>query len=78
MWAEANKQSTPQCVGQLHHSAMTTTTNFQIFDRLQDNAEDERRKLIAGLVAERAHIEPKYFYDELGCALYAAICQLDD
>jgi dimethylhistidine N-methyltransferase len=57
---------------------MTTTTNFQIFDRLQDNAEDERRKLIAGLVAERAHIEPKYFYDELGCALYAAICQLDE
>jgi dimethylhistidine N-methyltransferase len=57
---------------------MTTTPNFRIFNRLKDNAVDERRKLIAGLRAEHAHIEPKYFYDELGCALYAAICQLDE
>jgi len=57
---------------------MTTTPTFRIFNRLNDNAADERRKLIAGLRAERAHIEPKYFYDELGCALYAAICQLDE
>jgi dimethylhistidine N-methyltransferase len=57
---------------------MTATPNFRIFNRLKDNAVDERRKLTAGLCAEHAHIEPKYFYDELGCALYAAICQLDE
>ncbi|MBC7623430.1 MAG: L-histidine N(alpha)-methyltransferase [Aeromicrobium sp.] len=57
---------------------MTASPNFHIFNRLQDSAADERRKLVAGLRAERAHIEPKYFYDELGCALYAAICQLDE
>jgi dimethylhistidine N-methyltransferase len=63
---------------QLHHSLMATRPNFKIYNRLQDNAADERQKLVEGLRATPAHIEPKYFYDELGCALYAAICQLDE
>jgi dimethylhistidine N-methyltransferase len=36
---------------------------------------DDRAALIAGLRASPAHIAPKYFYDALGCALYAAICE---
>ena len=40
----------------------------------QRHAED-RDELVAGLLARPARIAPKYFYDALGCALYAAICQ---
>ena len=50
----------------------------RIINKLQPNEAAERAALIAGLRASPAHIEPKYFYDELGCALYGAICQLDE
>ena len=50
----------------------------RIINQLHVNRERERTLLIAGLLASPAHIEPKYFYDPLGCALYAAICQLDE
>ncbi|MFH1495677.1 MAG: L-histidine N(alpha)-methyltransferase [Pseudomonadota bacterium] len=42
------------------------------------DAESERQTLIAGLLAPHAAIPPKYFYDELGCLLYAAICSLSE
>jgi L-histidine N-alpha-methyltransferase len=38
----------------------------------------ERRALITGLRASPASIPPRYFYDPLGCALYAAICELPE
>lgn len=41
-------------------------------------AVDERSEVLAGLGAMPARIAPRYFYDELGCALYAAICQLPE
>ena len=50
----------------------------RIINKLQPNEAAERAALIAGLRASPAHIEPKYFYDEMGCALYGAICQLDE
>lgn len=50
----------------------------RIINQLHVNRERERELLITGLLAASAHIEPKYFYDELGCTLYAAICQLDE
>lgn len=50
----------------------------RIINHLRVDEAAERKRLIAGLRAAEAHIEPKYFYDELGCALYAAICQLDE
>ncbi len=52
--------------------------SYQTINRLKIDAAVERKKLIAGLRATPATIEPKYFYDPLGCALYAAICQLDE
>ena len=55
-----------------------TDRGFRIINQLHVNRERERALLIAGLLASPAHIEPKYFYDELGCTLYAAICQLDE
>lgn len=51
---------------------------YRIVDHLHIDEAAERANLIAGLRASHATIEPKYFYDELGCALYAAICQLDE
>ena len=42
------------------------------------NAELEKQALIAGLHAPDASISPKYFYDELGCLLYLAICELPE
>ena len=51
---------------------------YRIVDRLERDAGDERERVIAGLVANPARIEPKYFYDELGCALYGAICRLPE
>ena len=55
-----------------------TANNFQIIDRLHIDHDTEIRRLIVGLRNTPATIEPKYFYDPLGCALYAAICQLDE
>ncbi len=51
---------------------------YRIVNKLETNEAEERKRLLSGLLAARASIEPKYFYDELGCALYAAICQLDE
>lgn len=52
--------------------------NYRIIDRLHIDRDAEISRLIDGLRATPATIEPKYFYDPLGCALYAAICQLDE
>lgn len=38
----------------------------------------ERRAVVESLMAPAASVSPKYFYDELGCALYGAICQLPE
>jgi dimethylhistidine N-methyltransferase len=38
----------------------------------------ERRALVQGLLAPRASISPKYFYDARGCDLFAAICRLPE
>lgn len=51
---------------------------FRIVNRLAIDQVAERVRLVAGLRATYATIEPKYFYDELGCALYAAICLLHE
>jgi dimethylhistidine N-methyltransferase len=38
----------------------------------------EREALLAGLLDAEAHVEPRFFYDAQGCALFGAICQLDE
>jgi len=47
-------------------------------DRLSHDPQVERRTLVANLLATPASIEPKYFYDALGCALFGAICELPE
>lgn len=53
-------------------------SNYHIIDRLQLDSVAERNALIAGLFGRPAAIPPKYFYDELGCALFCAICELPE
>jgi dimethylhistidine N-methyltransferase len=48
----------------------------RIVDRSAPAAIDERSEVVARLRAAPASIAPRYFYDELGCALYGAICRL--
>jgi dimethylhistidine N-methyltransferase len=50
----------------------------RIVDRSIRDEGGERGRVIADLLATPARIAPKYFYDELGCALYGAICQLPE
>ncbi|MEO7762331.1 MAG: L-histidine N(alpha)-methyltransferase [Casimicrobiaceae bacterium] len=53
-------------------------SSYQIVERLTLDSAAERAALIAGLLATPAAIPPKYFYDELGCALFCAICELPE
>ena len=57
---------------------MTAPGSYRILDRLHVDHVAEINRLISGLRGNPATIEPKYFYDPLGCAIYAAICQLDE
>ena len=52
--------------------------HYRMVDRSGGAAEGEREAVIADLFATPARTPPKYFYDELGCALYAAICHLPE
>ena len=49
-----------------------------LLNRLAFDPEGERRDVVAGLLRDPASIAPKYFYDDLGCALYGAICRLPE
>ncbi len=51
---------------------------YRIIDRFSGDHEGERERVVAALMSSPAAIAPKYFYDELGCALYAAICRLPE
>ena len=51
---------------------------YRIVDRSVRTEGTERAEVVAGLLAVPAQIAPKYFYDELGCALYSAICRLPE
>ncbi len=59
------------------HSA---PARVRLIDRRDAHADpdDERRALVAGLFAAPAVISPKYFYDDIGCTLFEAICSLPE
>jgi dimethylhistidine N-methyltransferase len=52
--------------------------NVRLIDRLgsRDDSDDEHAALVEGLFASPAVISPKYFYDDIGCSLFEAICSL--
>jgi dimethylhistidine N-methyltransferase len=51
---------------------------YRVVELGAPRAADERADVVAALIATPASIAPRYFYDELGCALYGAICQLPE
>lgn len=56
----------------------TSPGGYRMLSKPVHAAVDERAQVFAGLLEQPARIAPKYFYDELGCALYGAICQLPE
>jgi dimethylhistidine N-methyltransferase len=50
----------------------------RIVDRFAPDPGDERSTVVSRLLASPASIAPRYFYDDLGCALYGAICRLPE
>lgn len=56
----------------------TKSMQYRIVDRSAGGRSDEREEVVAALLDRPARIAPKYFYDELGCALYGAICRLPE
>ncbi len=53
-------------------------SDYRILERLVRDPAAERAALVDGLRRTPAAIPPKYFYDALGCALFAAICELPE
>ena len=51
---------------------------FRIVDLVGAANRDEREDVVAALLASPASIAPKFFYDDLGCAIYGAICRLPE
>jgi dimethylhistidine N-methyltransferase len=51
---------------------------YRIVDRSTPDSGGEREAVVDALLADPASISPKYFYDELGCAIYGAICELPE
>ena len=51
---------------------------YRIVERFAPDRDGEAGRVAAALLATPASIAPKYFYDELGCALYSAICRLPE
>lgn len=47
---------------------------YRIVNRTQPGDAEELLRLRSGLLASRARIDSKYFYDATGCALFNAIC----
>jgi dimethylhistidine N-methyltransferase len=56
----------------------TKAVQYRIIDRSTGDRAGERERVIEELLASPARIAPRYFYDELGCALYGAICRLPE
>ncbi len=56
----------------------TKAIQYRIVDLSDARAHDERGQVVERLAGSPAGVAPRYFYDELGCALYAAICRLPE
>ena len=50
----------------------------RIENTIEANLSAEKAELLSGLLSPQAHIDPKYFYDDVGCELFTRICELDE
>ncbi len=53
-------------------------TKYSVIHRFFTDEAQEREQVIGMIMSSPAALSPKFFYDELGCALYGAICQLPE
>lgn len=60
------------------HSPSPVSESALLLQSREGSREERRQELLDGLLAGTAMLPPKYFYDAQGCALYQAICQLDE
>lgn len=58
----------------LHRPTPAGQAGYRIVNQLQQSEAAELLRLRNGLLASRPHIDPKYFYDATGCALFNSIC----
>jgi dimethylhistidine N-methyltransferase len=68
--------SVPELV--VRHAAPRHEPAPQITVQRVDSPAERQRELRQGLLDMPARIAPKFFYDAQGCALYEALCQLDE
>jgi len=77
----SGKSDAPDTLSSIHnltYRSPAIVVQPRIIERLAEDPEAERRTLHVGLLGDPAVIAPKYFYDALGCALFAAICELPE
>nr|WP_297350485.1 L-histidine N(alpha)-methyltransferase [uncultured Caldimonas sp.] len=75
----------PSCSPSFEHERQSATwpashgmaQPWIVIDAVEDRLA-QREELRRGLMAKQARISPKFFYDAQGCALYSAICELDE
>jgi L-histidine Nalpha-methyltransferase len=60
------------------HRNTTTMSVLRFYDLHQENQDQVRQELSAGLLAPQAHTSPKYLYDALGSRLFDAITELPE
>ena len=58
--------------------ATSSMPGHRLIHRFVPDAAALARELVDGLLSPRATIAPKFLYDDLGCALYGAICLLPE
>lgn len=76
--AQHLNQSTYQSTYQSTSPAPHDYTKQRIIVQAIEDDKARRAELKAGLLASPARIAPKFFYDPQGCALFDAICKLDE
>ena len=75
---ERNEEFPQSALSQLETAPAGAAPPVRVVEMAMGNAEGERARLMQGLFRPRATIEPKYFYDPRGCALYERICTLPE
>ncbi|QDQ25089.1 L-histidine N(alpha)-methyltransferase [Chitinimonas arctica] len=71
------RRTLPRAVNQAPRLKVVSSRPRISVESLED-AEERLHSLEAGLLEHPPRIASKFFYDEQGCALYEAICQLDE
>jgi dimethylhistidine N-methyltransferase len=70
--------SMPNAIPRRRTSSISQARSPRIVRRLAHDPTADAQRLLDGLLRKPAQLEPKYFYDAQGSALFSAICELDE